>query len=225
MSDGPVITRERIVSGEMEVILKEIERQGFMKVRPWQQRVVESQKIRAKLPPGDVYVFAYGSLIWNPACHVAGQVPGRIHGWHRRYCLETPMGRGTPDCPGLMLALDRGGSCQGVALRLAADQADEELGIVFRRELVSDAYLPAIVRVHTADGPVQAATFVMNRSSERYRTHTDLEAVAQQLAAAEGYLGTCAEYLCNTVAHLKEVGLTDRSMFWLEKRVRELLGS
>ena len=89
-------------------------------------------------------MFAYGSLIWNPAFHFVERRTGLIHGWHRRFCLWTALGRGTPDRPGLVLGLDRGGTCRGVAFRIAAAAVDEELDLIWRREMVDRLLHPAL---------------------------------------------------------------------------------
>lgn len=221
MSGEHKITREGILEGAVEERLQEAERQGLLQRLPEEVRIAERERILAELGP-EVWVFGYGSLIWNPAFHFEENRIGRIHGWHRRFCLETPLGRGSPEAPGLVLGLDRGGSCQGVAFRVAPDAAAHELDIIFRREMVSDAYQARIVRVHTDGGPVRAATFVINRRSERYCPELDLEGTAQKIARAEGWLGPCADYLLNTVDHLAELKMVDHGLFRLAERVREI---
>lgn len=221
MSGEHKITREGILEGAVEERLQEAERQGIFRRLPEAERIRERDRVRTAM--GDeIWVFGYGSLIWNPAFHFTEKRTGRIHGWHRRFCLETPLGRGSPEAPGLVLGLDRGGSCQGVAFRIDSEVATHELDIIFRREMVSDAYLARLVRVHTEDGPVRAATFVINRESPRYCPETDLDTTAGKIARAEGWLGPCADYLLNTVDHLGELGLVDRGLFRLAKRVREI---
>jgi cation transport protein ChaC len=217
-----LITRDRILGGEVEQRLQEAERQGLLTRLPEADRIAARDNALAAMPDDSIWVFAYGSLIWNPAFHFVQQSKGRIHGWRRSFCLETPMGRGSPDCTGLVLGLDRGGSCQGLAFRLEAKDAVQELDIVFRRELVSDAYQARIVTVHTEDGPHPAVTFVMNRKSPRYCGHLTIEEVAGKIAEAEGWLGPCSDYLFNTVDHMRELGLNDHGLFWLENRVKML---
>ena len=217
-----MISRDRILGGEVEQRLQEAERKGLLTRLPEEDRIAARDDALKAMPDDNIWVFGYGSLIWNPAFHFVEQRKGRIHGWRRSFCLETPMGRGSPDCTGLVLGLDRGGSCQGVAFRLDPEHALQELDIVFRRELVSDAYSARIVRVHGDDGPVPAVTFVMNRKSPRYCGHLDLEQMARKIAEAEGWLGPCSDYLFNTAEHVRELGLNDRGLFWLEKRVKAL---
>ena len=173
-------------------------------------------------PNGDVWVFGYGSLVWNPAFEFAERLRGRIYGFHRAYCIWTPLGRGSPENPGLMLALDRGGSCAGAAFRIAADQLVEELSILWSREMALDSYVPTWVTIHTAVGQVAGLTFTINRNHERYAGRLAPEIIAGYLATAEGYLGTSAEYLANTVAHLGELGVRDATLIDLQRRVKQL---
>ena len=119
----------------------------------------------ASHPAGeDVWLFGYGSLMWNPAMHYAESRPGLVRGWHRSYCLWAHMGRGTPEAPGLMLALDRGGSSAGLLFRFPAATARARAAAALAAEMFTGAYLARWVRVDTDAGPVRAATFVANRA-------------------------------------------------------------
>ena len=169
----------------------------------------------------DLAVFAYGSLIWNPCFHFAARETARVHGHHRRFCLWTHLGRGTPERPGLMLGLDTGGSCRGVLYTVAAADIAHELEIVWRREMVTAAYRPAWVKAQTAAGPRRAVAFLINHGHPRYAGRLDEAAVVAAIAAACGPLGTCADYLFNTVAHLDELGIVDRSLRRLCRLVRQ----
>lgn len=160
----------------------------------------------------DVWVFGYGSLMWNPAFHFDESRIGTIYGFHRRFCLWTTMGRGSPDNPGLMLALDRGGSCQGMTLRIRSDAIDSETDILWRREMVRGAYTPRWVRVHTNDGVVRAITFTINHGHDSYAGVQPEDRVVDCIATASGQLGACAEYLANTVSHMRGLGIQDRNM-------------
>jgi cation transport protein ChaC len=173
----------------------------------------------ARLGAKDCWVFGYGSLIWNPSFRFVERRVAVLRGWHRRFCLWTPLGRGTPDCPGLMLGLDRGGSCHGVAFRIAAAEAPLELDLLWRREMLSGAYCPRLVTVATTDGPVEAVAFTINRRHARYAGKLPEDTVAGIVATAKGMLGPCAEYLVNTVDHLRELGLRDRALERLRARV------
>jgi cation transport protein ChaC len=159
-----------------------------------------------------IWLFGYGSLIWNPAFHFTDRLIGTIYGQHRRFCLWTQLGRGCPERPGLVLGLEHGGSCRGVAFHIAPEVAHEELAIVWRREMISGAYVPRWVDVHTRLGAVRAITFAINREHERYAPALPDARVAEVIATAKGYLGPCADYLINTVDHLAELGIHDRPL-------------
>jgi cation transport protein ChaC len=166
-----------------------------------------------------VWLFGYGSLIWNPAFHFTDRLIGTVYGYHRRFCLWTHLGRGCPERPGLVLGLERGGSCRGVAFHIAPDAVEEELAIVWRREMLSGAYTPRWVDVRTALGAVRAVTFVINHGHERYARLLPDERVAEVIATAEGFLGPCADYLINTLDHLAALGIHDRPLQKLRERV------
>ena len=168
-------------------------------------------------PAQDLHVFGYGSLIWNPAFHYEERLPATLHGWHRRFCLKLLTGRGTPDKPGLMLALDRGGACKGVAFRIAADAARQELGILWRREMFGGAYNARWVKVKTPKGERRAITFVCNRKHPRYVPEMGDEETARLIATGCGDLGSCREYLENTVEHLAELGMRDSGLMRIVK--------
>ncbi|MDF1720887.1 MAG: gamma-glutamylcyclotransferase [Minwuia sp.] len=218
----PKLTREAIAAGELETFMEDAERRGLLERMPDEEREASRDATLARFAPGeDVWVFGYGSLIWNPAFHFAEKRIARIHGLHRRFCLETPLGRGSPEQPGRVLGLDRGGSCSGMAFRLDPGEAKHELGILWRREMISNAYSAAIVKARTDDGRlVRAATFVINRQSPRYCGETDLDKVAYSIAHAEGWLGPCSDYLFQTLEGLHGLGLRDSYLEKLAARVR-----
>ncbi len=157
----------------------------------------------------DIWVFGYGSLMWNPAFHFAERQPGTIHGWHRSFCLWAPVGRGSEERPGLMLGLDRGGSCRGFAFRIEPDNVKSETRILWRREMISGGYVPRWVDVRTEDGPLRALTFTANRRHPRYVGRLPTEDAVRALATAEGPLGRARDYLHNTVVHMDELGVSD----------------
>ncbi|MCL4745287.1 MAG: gamma-glutamylcyclotransferase [Burkholderiaceae bacterium] len=185
------------------------------------ERAAQVRGILDRAPgPGAVWVFAFGSLIWNPAFHFAERRTARIHGFHRQFCLWARAGRGSPERPGLMLSLESGGSCTGVAYRLARGTEATELDVLWRREMFTMAYRPVWTTAHTPEGPEQAITFSANRGHERYAPGLDQETVAHYLASGAGPMGRCCDYLFDTVAHLRELGIRDRRLEALEARVR-----
>lgn len=174
-------------------------------------------------PEGGLWVFAYGSLLWSPEFAYSEKRVGTVRGWHRRFCLLQHRFRGTPERPGLVLALERGGLCRGVAFRL--DDADPHATLmpVWRREMKGKGYEARWVMVATAEGPLPALTFVANRTSERYTGRLSDEAVADKIATACGHLGPSAEYLFRTAEACAALGIRDRHLRALQKLVAERL--
>jgi cation transport protein ChaC len=178
----------------------------------------------AGAPPGQFWLFAYGSLIWKPETAWVEQRVALARGWHRRFCLGWDYRyRGNPEQPGLMLALDRGGQCRGVAFRLPEATLEAELHKLIRREMsmVPSAFPPRWIDVMTAEGPLRALTFAMNRRSGRYVAGLSDAALADVLATACGFRGSMAEYLFSTVAMLESLGIRDRNLWLLQDLVAD----
>jgi cation transport protein ChaC len=176
--------------------------------------------LSALRPGEDAWLFGYGSLMWNPAFRFAERRVAHLRGWHRRFGLWSPLGRGTPERPGLVLCLDRGGSCRGLAFRIAAEDLESELALVWAREQLTAAYAPRWVALETGGGRVSAITFVANRAHARYAGRLGLGDAARALAEARGFLGTGLEYLESTVAELEALGIPDRTLVRLLRTVR-----
>ena len=207
------IAREDVVSGRLEEMITLCEQQGHFRRLPEPERDKSRWEILAQLPEGeDVWLYAYGSLIWSPMIEFTEQRHAHLFGYHRQFSMWTKIGRGTPDCPGLTLALEPGGSNKGIAFRIAAKDVEQELKIIWNREMIGGSYVPKIVKLQTDKEPVQAIAFVMNRAHENYAGKLALDVVAKAIAGAAGPLGKCEDYLFNTVEHLDELGLSDRNM-------------
>lgn len=178
----------------------------------------------ATAPAGPFWLFGYGSLIWKPETEFTEKRVALARGWHRRFCLGWDYRyRGNPEQPGLMLALDRGGQCKGVAYRLPEQTLETELQKLIRREMsmVPSAFPPRWIDTVTPEGPIRALTFAMNRKSGRYVAGLSHDALADILAAACGFRGSMAEYLHATVMHLEELGIRDRNLWLLQELVAE----
>jgi len=207
-----VITREALRDGSLLVRARANMPPGTVMLSDVQIQA-DLDAALATHPPGeDVWLFGYGSLMWNPAIEFAERRPGTVYGWHRRFCLWLHGGRGSPENPGLMLALERGGRCAGMLFRIPAAEARDELLLAWRRELFTSAYCSRWVTAMTEDGPVRAATFVANRAHDRYAGRLDEALVATHLATATGSLGSSMAYLVETLEALQAVGLRDRSL-------------
>lgn len=177
------------------------------------------QILRRQQPNSDVWLFAYGSLIWNPIFNFVERRVGTVYGFHRRFCLWTPLGRGTPENPGLVLGLDRGGSCRGVAYRIAAADVLSELLLLWRREMIVGSYIPSWVRVFDGMQELEAIAFVVNRRHPTYAGNVPHEIAVDSIATASGQLGSCADYLIQTVNSLMIAGIKDRRLLLLRDQV------
>ncbi len=188
--------------------------------RAWSEAQLEAslQRTLAHWPGGDVWLFAYGSLIWNPLFPVAEERVAKVHGLHRGFCIRAVAGRGTPERPGLVLGLKRGGQCEGVVLRLAGHHARDELRMIWRREMITGAYVPTWVQARTAHGPVQALVFRADPRNEAYAC-LDEPAVAATLREAGGVLGSCVDYLRQTRTGLASRGIVDPALERLQRQV------
>ena len=173
-----------------------------------------------------MWVFGYGSLLWNPGFEVAEQAIGTLPGYARSFCMRSIHHRGTEEEPGLVLALDRQAdhACTGMALRVAPGQEDATLAYLRERELISSAYVEKTLDVALEDGrTVAAVVYVIDEDHVQYCGGLPLEEQAQIIARAVGGRGPNTEYLFNTATHLAEVGLHDPELEWLSARVRTLL--
>ncbi|TVP71336.1 MAG: gamma-glutamylcyclotransferase [Rhodobacteraceae bacterium] len=171
-----------------------------------------------------LWIFGYGSLIWEPGFAYASRQIARLEGYQRSFCMRSIHHRGTVVHPGLVLALDEGqGPCHGVAFEIPGRIAEESLEYLRARELISAAYLERRVAVTLCDGrSVEAVTYVIDRHHDQYCAGLALEDQARIIATAVGGRGTNADYLRNTAIHLAELGLRDPQLDWLSMRVQEL---
>lgn len=170
-----------------------------------------------------LWVFGYGSLLWNPGFEPVEAVRARLEGYHRSFCMLSIHHRGTQDHPGLVLALDAADTgCTGVAFQVAKAEEDRVMADLRERELVSSAYLEKLLPVTLADGrEVQAVTYVIDPAHVQYCDYP-LEKQAHMIATAHGQRGPNVDYLENTAAHLTQMGICDDEMAWLVQRVRAL---
>ena len=208
-----VLTREAILSGRIERFVRRNARRYNLRIKSVEERTAIMHEMLADAPAGeDVWVFGYGSLMWNPAFRHTETRAGRVHGYHRRFVFWSTIGRGSRERPGMMMGLARGGSCNGLALRIASEGVETELRSVFMREMISTAYHARWVTVRTADGPVRAIAFVANPGHVFHAGRVPPEEAARHIAFGEGELGSSREYLYNTVSHLDALGIRDSGM-------------
>jgi len=173
----------------------------------------------------DVWVFAYGSLLWNPAFEVAEQVAAVLPGWHRSFCIQLTRFRGTPEQPGLMMSLTPGGSCRGALLRIPGASVESSLRKLWRREMtVKPPNTPPRWVTAKANGiDVRAIVFAANRRGANFVSGLTNEQIADVLCKAAGHWGSGAEYLMQTVDQLERLGIRDANLWRLQRLVAQQL--
>jgi cation transport protein ChaC len=174
---------------------------------------------------GPVWIFGYGSLMWNPALEFTDSCTGTLVGWHRAFCLRLTAGRGTTCQPGRMLALKEGGRTTGIAYQLPEATVEDELSLLWKREMITGCYLPTWCKLELDDGrTVNALVFIMDPRHPQYEADTSVQVIAPLIAAASGPLGTNAQYLFSLDEELQKLGMPDEGLNELIKYVRGLLG-
>jgi len=171
-----------------------------------------------------LWVFGYGSLLWNPGFEPEAKVRAVLRGYHRSFCMLSIHHRGTVENPGLVLALDavEAGQCTGVAFQVKPAEEAKVLAELRARELISSAYVEANVTLETDAGDIEALAYVIDPDHEQY-CQFDLETQAKMIAGAVGGRGPNPEYLYNTAAHLDLMGIRDDDMAWLVTRVKSFV--
>jgi cation transport protein ChaC len=170
-----------------------------------------------------LWLFAYGSLMWNPGIAFVAKRVGTVYGYHRDFCLWSRVNRGTPERPGLVLTLERGGSCRGLAFRLAGSTTRRELLALWGREMSLRSYHPRWLDFHAGGDRFPALAFIANRACSGYAGRLPVETVVQSIATARGKYGSSAEYLFQTQATLETHGILDARVKRLADRVRSYL--
>jgi len=222
MTERFVLSRETLASGELSPHMQAAQDSGLVQLLSDEEREATRRATLEKHPTGqDIYVFGFGSLMWNPACEVAAFLPALVRGWHRGFNLWTHLGRGTAEFPGLTLGLERGGSCKGMALRIEADKVESETDMIWRREMIAGAYIPIWVEADLGDRRVQAISFAINTNYFRYGHQVPFEVQAHHIGCADGPLGPCIEYLEKTVEVLDRIGRKRGPMHDLLHAARE----
>lgn len=193
----------------------------------WSDAQVEASRcaVLGDWPPGqDLWVFGYGSLMWDPAIHFSELRRAELPGHARRFCYRTLMGRGTPDRPALMLSLEAcaAGNCHGLVFRVPAAQLQEESSALWRREMVRGGYLPTLLDVHTPQGLVQALVFLSNPAHPGHCGEMPLDESAAIIATAVGQIGRNRDYLRQLDAQLLRMGIDDPYIHRLWAAVQSL---
>lgn len=160
----------------------------------------------------DLWVFAYGSLMWDPAFHFDEVRFASLKDFQRSFCVWITLGRGSPETPGLMLLLDHGGETDGLAFRIPADKLAHESEVIWQREMFMFGHLPKFVTLETPQGPLEALTFIVDKESAHYTGQLSLDETAAAVHRGRGSLGTTFDYLESLIEHHEILGIKDQAM-------------
>jgi len=217
-----VLTRDFLLKADCKTAFGAIEESLLWS--PEQRAASLAATLACRPDGGPVWIFGYGSLMWNPALDYSESCTGTLVGWHRAFCLRLTAGRGSACQPGRMLALKEGGRTTGVAYRLRECALDEELSLLWKREMITGCYLPTWCKLELDDGrTVNALVFIMDPRHPLYESDTSVKVIAPLIAAASGPLGTNAQYLFSLEQELVKLGMQDECLNELVGKVRHLL--
>lgn len=229
-SSANILSREALISGEFLTTVRRLwkDRTPNVKIKSDEDLAREQAhflNLQSDQKNNNIWVFGYGSLMWNPLVEFTERRSGIVKGWHRRLNLYMHGGRGTVENPGLTLGLSEGGVTEGVAMLLPAKTAEFELSLVWQRELISYMYLPLRVDVETEKGTIKAITFISNVEHNNYAGRLADKDIAKIVASASGALGSNAEYLSQTVASIKSLNLKDEELEHIQDLVDDIKSS
>jgi cation transport protein ChaC len=193
------------------------------KIPPEAREASRVGTLRGKEQAGGLWVFGYGSLMWNPGFDYAERTVGVLEGFHRDFCIWAIFARGTPENPGLSLALKPGGETSGILFRIPADDVEEVTRQLWEREVRSGILKPQWATARVGDRIIETLVFVVDTDHEQFADLPPTEA-ASVILKAEGPAGTCLEYLENTVEKMDEIGFSDPGLRRLLQRVIDLKG-
>ncbi len=227
MSDSPTppgqlkrLSRDMLADGTVYRMATERDGDASTVLTMEELQASRQQFLASSYKGGDIWIFGYGSLIWNPLIDFEERRYGQLFGFHKRFCLWTRIGRGSPDAPGLVLALDRGGSVKGCVYRIKAKMVADELDILWRREMLNNSYVPRWLQVRTDEGVVRALAFTIRHDSPSFAAKMSETETARYIANAEGFVGPCRDYLFETTDALRKEGMADAMMERLTKLVK-----
>lgn len=174
------------------------------------------------LPRGGFWIFGYGSLMWNPGFPYVKWSPALVYGYHRALCISSNRWRGTPQRPGLVLGLDRGGACRGIAFLLAQSDVNATLEMLWAREMRRHVYVPRVVHARLPDSEVRALAFIADPRHEAYTGRLSIRETAARIANCCGMRGANLDYVARTVTHLRELGVHDHALQQVLEAARAL---
>ena len=221
MPDKPILTREALLNGEIERLVHDD--QNAIERMSDEQRATLVDDTLSALGDSELWVFGYGSLIWNPALNYEEQRRCVIKGFEKKFCFWTTLSRGTVECPGLMMGLIEGDSCNGVAFRIDAKNAATELDVLFRREMSHYIYKQTWIEAQCVEtnNTFKILTFVVDKENHRFVDNLSLEDIVRTIATAQGPLGRNCDYLFQLWDKMRELGFEESELEDLVYRVTE----
>jgi cation transport protein ChaC len=168
------------------------------------------------------WIFGYGSLMWRPGFAYVRSMPAAIRGYHRRLCVYSHVHRGTPENPGLVLGLDRGGTCHGLAFEIAPENWDDTIAYLRAREQVTSVYLERQVKAKLLESTesVDAVTYVVDRNHLQYAGVLSEDSILAHVVSGEGVSGACKDYVTNTVEHLRAMNIRDATLEAIARKLQ-----
>lgn len=216
-----MLTREFLLKADCKTSFGDIEESLLWSCEQRAASLAATLACRPDQSP--VWIFGYGSLMWNPVFEADEVASGTLEGWHRAFCLRLIAGRGTSSHPGRMLALKEGGSTSGLAFRLPETRLHEELELLWKREMITGCYLPTWCALTLEDGrSVTALAFIMDPRHPLYESDSCPDSIAPLIAAASGPLGSNAQYLFSLEQELAKRGMEEENLSRLAHQVRAL---
>ena len=216
------INRQTLSDGTLQKLVSE--KMGHQVKLLSEEELLESRRslIKDSHSSENLWIFGYGSLIWNPSFKYDMRIPAHLYGYHRRFCLRTTITRGSPEKPGLVLGLDRGGSTKGILFRIPASIAAKECDVIWKREMLNGAYKPSWVKAKSEDGQLfEALTFIIKRGHPSFSAPIPDEEIVKMIAEASGIVGSNSEYLFKTEEALKDAGIHDKKLKTISHLVKK----
>lgn len=213
-----MLTKHQISSGDYLESFSEIPKEMLWTLDRIESSMQETLAVRPE--GGELWVFGYGSLLWNPLLSFSSQERATLHGWRRSFCMRIIAGRATAEMPGRMLALEPGGFTQGMAFQLTKQAAQEELILLWIREMLTGAYRPIWAPL-TLDGgaKITALVFVAEPNHPHYECDSSVKSAALSIASAAGWMGSNAEYVHRLKDALAEFGFIDEYIAHLSEEI------
>lgn len=186
-----------------------------------------ARKLRPSIatPPAadePLWVFGYGSLMWKPGFAFEERVPGLLRGFHRSLCVYSNRHRGTAEIPGVVMGLDRGGACKGMAFRITPERVEETKAYLTEREQINRVYIEVFPHIRLGDGRVvRALAYVVDRSHCQYAGKLARDEIIRLVRQGNGQSGACRDYVLNTLASMEEMGVSDHALDWLRPALSE----